>query len=240
MHRTCALLAALTIAAATPAAGLRFKASGTKLVVPNHPAINFPHDFTLEAWVKPDSGMRNDIFKFILSKNYEGSGYALVAIGRDDAQRFQFEALNTIAYGIPEPILRGRWWHVAGVREGATNRLYVNGLLVAEERNTPPLRPNNLPLMIGSSLWSGLPGVVDEVRLWSIARSQLELISWKDRMLSGRERGLAAYWRFDEGRGYIVRDATGHLPAVHLGSTNKRDNADPQWVTGISLRRFAR
>jgi len=51
-------------------------------------------------------------------------------------------------------------------------------------------------------------GHIDEVRLWSIARTQSQIYSDKDKILSGKESGLEYYWRLDEGSGTIINNSS--------------------------------
>jgi hypothetical protein len=53
-------------------------------------------------------------------------------------------------------------------------------------------------------------GAVDEIRIWSKARSTSDIQINMNRRLSGREPGLVCYWRLDEVTGDLVMDATGH------------------------------
>src|SRR5262249_51690616 len=41
-------------------------------------------------------------------------------------------------------------------------------------------------------------GLMDEVRIWSVARSQAEIAATMFERLAGNEPGLVAYYRFDE------------------------------------------
>ena len=90
-----------------------------------------------------------------------------------------------------------------------TFRFYRNGELqgtVNLPNNLPSynLGTNNLPLRIGTESW--LPslldihfiGVINEVRIWNIARSYQELFYYGDRTIEGPiPSGLIAYYRFN-------------------------------------------
>ena len=52
-------------------------------------------------------------------------------------------------------------------------------------------------------------GLIDEVRIWNIARSEEEIAATMSPPLSDKSEGLLAYWRF-EGEGESVVDATGN------------------------------
>ena len=70
-------------------------------------------------------------------------------------------------------------------------------------------------LSVGSS--KGAPGAeftgqIDDVRVWSAARSQAAVRSDAATRLSGSEPGLAGYWPFDDGAGHVVADLAPPTP----------------------------
>lgn len=75
-----------------------------------------------------------------------------------------------------------------------------------------PLYGYNNPLSIGGangvSAEQGFKGNFAEVRVWNHALSDKEKESYKDRVMNGRESGLALYWPMDEGLDRYVFDAS--------------------------------
>jgi hypothetical protein len=53
-------------------------------------------------------------------------------------------------------------------------------------------------------------GAIEEVRVWTNARSQAQIIQTMSQPLAGNEAGLLAYFPFSEGTGDTTADATGH------------------------------
>jgi hypothetical protein len=51
-------------------------------------------------------------------------------------------------------------------------------------------------------------GFLDEIRIWSVARTQDEIQSNTSHELSGDEDNLVGYWKFNEGAGMLVNDET--------------------------------
>ena len=105
-------------------------------------------------------------------------------------------------YEVGEAVLEyGTWYHVAIVYNGSKITAFVNGLFNGEADLTGNLRQNIEELTIGGTYW--LPsdttnGSIDEVRIWSVARTQAEIQANYDVSLSGNEPGLMGYWKFDE------------------------------------------
>jgi len=73
-------------------------------------------------------------------------------------------------------------------------------------------------------------GRIDEVRIWNVARTQMEIRADMYRGLVGDESGLAAYWPFDEGSGVQVFDQSinGRNGSLGGGVADQR----PMWVGG--------
>lgn len=213
---------------------LRFSRDGQCVVVADSDALDITGPLTIEAWVKPEQGIQGKWFDFIVSKQMAGTGYTLLSVGN----RFQFEA-NTIGIASPVEIPINSWVHVAGVWDSGSLKLYLNGNLSAQTADAPvPPIANDFPLWIGSSPFgadTNWRGVIDEVRIWSIARTQSEIQSAMNHYLTGNEPGLAAYWSFSEGTGQFVRDVTGNVQAGRLGDSGNSDQNDPEWVEGKAL-----
>ncbi|KAL6765981.1 concanavalin A-like lectin/glucanase domain-containing protein [Haematococcus lacustris] len=106
----------------------------------------------------------------------------------------------------------GGWHHLAvtwtAADKGLTN-IYMDGLLMASAvtHKTAPLEPGG-SFMIGgeqdcyggcTDLSQSFHGRLDEVRLWSVARSQADILRTM-RWVTGLERepGLVAWWQFNE------------------------------------------
>ena len=84
--------------------------------------------------------------------------------------------------------------HVAVVFTGVERRHYINGELAATFADAGPLTTNGHPLRIGSDFdWERSPtGLVDEVRLWNVARTT-DQIRANLKSGSSRSRGGGAW-----------------------------------------------
>lgn len=188
--------------------------NGDAVVIPNDPSLNFDGDFTVEAWVKPNSDILLDPFDFVVSKQLNGTGYTLLQIDNS----FQFES-----YGDPDfsqtyfatallPLVPDEWVHLAGVRAGDANLLYIDGNLAANVAVPENVVPNSLDLYIGGSIfgnptsWNGL---IDEVRIWSDARTEKEISNDQFVSIIGSRENLVGNWRFESGGGSTLLDSSG-------------------------------
>jgi len=70
-------------------------------------------------------------------------------------------------------------------------------------------------------------GLIDEVRVWNVGRTQSEIKATMNTVLSGGEPGLVYYWRFDEGKGLLVES----LAFASYGTLGGGIvDAEPRWV----------
>ena len=69
------------------------------------------------------------------------------------------------------------WTHLAATYDGATMRLYVNGVQVASRAQTGTIATSTNPLQIGGDSLYGqyFAGMIDEVRVYNRALSVTEI-----------------------------------------------------------------
>ena len=104
-----------------------------------------------------------------------------------------------------------RWVHVAGVITPQGGRFYVNGHL---EGHHPELTLAQLDENERNELGWAMTGLIDEVRLWRVARSEGQIRENLFARLKGDEEGLLALWSFDGDDGLHVPDRS---PNQHDG-----------------------
>lgn len=151
------------------------------IIADNSPVFADTNDFTISVWIKPHeisdrfilakTGAYSDIY----SKGYElrmdgwGSKLMWYAGGGsvfDD---------SVFLYGMQE----NKWYNIIAMREGATAKLYVNGMLVGEKTGLSPITyTGTTPLMIGGVTggagWS-LDSVIDDVEFYNTALTQAQI-----------------------------------------------------------------
>ena len=123
-------------------------------------------------------------------------------------------------YTASDTIQLGKWYHLAGVinAETDTMQLYINGVEVGNTnfRGEKGFYQSQKPLRIGWTHEEERPtqspfvGLIDEVRIWNVARTEAEIRSDMNIQLTGDEPGLIAYWKFDETTDGVARDASPH------------------------------
>lgn len=121
----------------------------------------------------------------------------------------------------------GEWHHAALRYDKASQKLqgFLDGVASPQssgDRATP--WASNLRAFYGFGLattynmgsGAAFRGQIDEIRIWNVARTGVQLLSNACRSLTGQEPGLIAYWRLDEGQGLVAHDASGHGSLANL------------------------
>jgi hypothetical protein len=128
--------------------------------------------------------------------------------------------------GLPET---GGWLHVAATYDGSIMRAYVNGNQAGYKPATDLLATAQTTVKLG---WSPsvvppafFDGLLDEVRIWKIARTADEIKRDMSVRLTGSEPWLVAYWHFDEGTGTVAHDAS----TLHNDATLEPLEDHPLW-----------
>ena len=110
-------------------------------------------------------------------------------------------SINVIVGGLKTD---NTWTHIATTFDGTNYKLFVNGEEVNNYTDAAGRTPLPTPVrFIGAnhtSLESQPPefiGKIDEVRMWSVARTQAEIQETMNDTLSGDESGLVAYYPMD-------------------------------------------
>ena len=114
------------------------------------------------------------------------------------------------------------WYHLAWVKEGTEFRFYVDGQLVHTRTGVPLNLQTNSAYNIGRND-NNMEGFIDEVRIWSVARTQAEIQANMNLELTGSESGLDAYYNFNEGNGTALTDLTGNYSGTFQGGLDATD-----------------
>ncbi len=165
-----------------------------------------------------------------LSSVFGIEGNFLIRIGDADRPRNQLQLVNpngnwpspNAAPGLPV----NEWIHIAVVWDATTGEriYYQNGEVVASDNAASGSVSLNSGCYVGRSYddsrW--LPGEISELRIWNIQRTQ-EQIASSMYTVDPTTPGLLAYWKFNEGSGNVINDATGN-------GTNLTGEGTPTWV----------
>lgn len=219
---------------------LVFDGSNDIVRVPRSATLEPTNELTVECWVKPRSAgqyhariLRMAVARgFILA--WEQSGDQRVQLRIDGATNGTIAAVDTV----PTSTYLNAWHHIAGVysASGNTTRLYVDGILKDAKSGMGALRYTNADLHIGNSIYGdeAFDGAIDELRIWSVARTQAQIAADMSKTYVGGRPGLVGYWKMDAGSGQLVADSSGLGNNGQLGNDSlpAGDSGDPAWVSG--------
>jgi hypothetical protein len=164
---------------------LRFDGVDDDVLIPRSASLE-PATITVEGWVRAPTSPGN--FRYVIVNSANGclapsygiytatdGGLAFVVSGGDDST-------DTASPAAPATVWDGAWHHVAGTFDGATVRLYVDGVEVGN--GTPASVPiaYGLPTstdtrfgMFGGTCTLPYAGDLDEPRIWARAMSSTEV-----------------------------------------------------------------
>ncbi len=157
-------------------AGKAFLFDGTTLInVGKIKALINPDEITVEAWVYPEdlAGWK------LICCNWGGAEVGAYHLGVE-ANVPKFHITNdagATSFAGGGNLVVGEWQHVAGVYDGKSVMVYVNGELANEAKASGGFKDNDMDVIIGSKdsrelQWNGR---IDEVRISRVARKPQEL-----------------------------------------------------------------
>lgn len=171
-------------------------------------------EMTIEAWV-----FRQDANRFETIVSHDAPGSYRLAF----SPRLRFYR-GTNFSEVATPVLANKWTHVAVSYNGALARFYVNGELAGTRALTHTGAGKLRPLLLGHDDSHNLDigpinrflGSLDEVRVWSVARSAAEIRDGLYREIRG-ELGQVAVFP----RGGRVEEISGLVGRIGAGVTEQ-------------------
>jgi hypothetical protein len=225
-------------AIAGPGYALAFNGTNQYVTVPDHDALTFTNAFTWEAWVQITktnwSAAAGEDWAALFAKDSYAKEYWL-AVYSNKTINVRFNANQFATNFSATAVSTSSWQHVAATWDGTNVCYYLNGALDHTVPWTNEISNTTNVLLIGRDAVSGgryhFGGLMDELRLWNVARSQAEIQATMNRALSGSESGLVAYWPFDENGGTVISNR-----ATATGSAcNGVPSNTPTWVASTLL-----
>ncbi len=192
------------------------------------PALNITGALTVEAWVRPSSFTTvNQILQKggTVGTQIDREGYQLRFDGGTSLGFTVSNAGSQDGIGMNvQPGDLNRWMHVAATYDGSTIKIYRNGQLANQKNTSLVISHNSNPLLIGKrqDSWH-FNGDIDEVRIWNVARTKVEILNSLSEQLNGDETGLVGYWdmnREGQGQGLVVENKALATGSALNGTTN--------------------
>ncbi|MHA1753511.1 MAG: LamG domain-containing protein [Candidatus Helarchaeota archaeon] len=161
---------------------------------------------TIEAWVKPLSQYYNTVIA-------KGSANFFVQLVKYLRPGFIFKGLNIDYSGIEnywgrillyDYIPEDEWTHIACTysEQDQLITIYLNGVIKHQCSASGKIESLEDDLRIGARISDIYPeyfkGLMDEIRIWNVARTQSEILDNMAKELDGNENGLIGYWNFNK------------------------------------------
>ena len=144
----------------------------------NDESLNITDAITIEAWVKTIDAV-SDVGIVSRYTDWGSTHWELFRDGAHPAFRVNDESGNHSAITGTSDITDGNWYHIAGVRDPSTDKLYiyVNGKSDATSvvDNTGQTTPA-INLLIGKRASTYFNGSIDEVRIYNYARTPEQIL----------------------------------------------------------------
>lgn len=191
------------------------------LSIPYHAGFTLHGTFTIECWVKPSVTGGHSSYQTILSKTTNTVAlitHVWLGLNKtNDRVRFSPDGDSKNVMESDRSIPEGQWSHVAARFQPSGNNylatLFIDGLPAGQKTYSSPGTQAQVPIVLGNMLTSpnlqttyAYSGLLDELRLWSTARSDAEIADNYRREFNGPLAGLAGDYRFDGD----VLDASGN------------------------------
>ncbi len=226
--------------------GLSFDGVDDYVRIPHGNALNLgTGEFTIEAWIQVEDDIEA-LAPIILAKKAGSLSANGFMFGLNDKGKLviQIEGQSYFASSWGGVDLRdGQCHHVVYTRENAsgsdTVRAYIDGGLRSKSVKSIPktLNADNTDdLTIGWSEFTIIndeyyfKGMIKEVRVWNVRKSQSEISASMDKFLDGNESGLVGYWSLYENGGQAGQDRSGNGNNAVLGGGSGAEGSDPTWA----------
>jgi hypothetical protein len=147
--------------------------------------VDWGKGLTVEAWVRFRRLERPATYEIASNtKDDRGPGWRFMVSWQSLCLRSGEGGAGTTWGAASSPSMvrfeTGQWYHLAGTYDGSTFRVYVDGVLAGESAPGLKLEAGDPVVNVGSYRGGyayGLDGSVDDVRLYSYARSPVQIIA---------------------------------------------------------------
>lgn len=172
-------------------------------------------DWTVSMWIKPTKVTGTQyLFEKKLNTIGEnaGSSFAILIFNEEFIVTWDNGGF-TKQFKTDYNVNADECYHIAVTKEDALLSFYVDGVFVAEKQYIPAVvagsTKNQENILIGNNYGSIHPytGVIDEVRVWDVARTESEISAQLYSTFTNSD-GLLLYLKFDEGSGITAIDET--------------------------------
>jgi hypothetical protein len=207
----------------------------------NDASLNITGNITIEAWIRTNSFFF--FYNRIVEKDWTNS-YYFGSGQNNNSISFGMDPNGNVANILetaPNLVTTQVWTHVAGSWDGSTLRIYINGELSASKAWTNAsvdgsVRTTKIGRWYNDTEDHYFEGIIDEVRIWSEARTSQQIRDnmYRELPSPGLEANLAAYYQFNEGSDQTTEDLSQNTNTAVRGATINVEASDPTWITSTA------
>lgn len=192
---------------------LSFNGKGTA-TIPGDKVLVSADAISIQAWIKP------------IIDSIAGNSMSLVSKGNSLdlglIDGFVYFKLGQDTFITNKKVANDQFTHISAILSKPTLQIYFDGELILKDSvNNLIYTPESDNVIIGKNY----KGVIDEVRLWSRALEDNEVIKDYTRYLTGNENGLDAYYTFNYLLSDEIYDCSSTKRVFH-GNTGKLVNVE--------------
>jgi Concanavalin A-like lectin/glucanases superfamily len=192
--------------------GSSLKFDGEDMVtIPASEDLNLTEEFTLEAWIKPET---EGEYGHLFVKEDAAEEQTAYVISKHESRFHARLGIPGVEEESPTDALElGSWQHIAATYDGGRVRFYVNGELVGNAPVADILSTDGALRIGDADLWwsdEGFKGRIDEVRIYDRALSDAEVQADSAAPIQTPQKSPIAAYSFDAGEGSTLEDVTGN------------------------------
>jgi hypothetical protein len=224
------LVSTTTLIGQGASSALQFDNLGANINIPSDPGdeLNPSDAVTAECWFNPQLAFSNDHQPRLVVKH--NSWVLMVLPSGQPTFSVNDGTWREGAYGSAISNT-DQWYHLAGVFNGSSVGIYVNGILdgYTDFGETIQLAEQAYDVRIGGMYvpYRTLSGYMDEIRIWHEARTATQIRTFMNKKLTATDMtNLVGYWRFDEGIG-----ATAYDLSQYNNDGSVDNDSIPGWYT---------
>ena len=211
---------------------LSFDGTNQCVAVPTAAGSAMSGPMTVEAWVelRADSSWAR-LMDFGNIPSPLNNIVCLLSAGTSGQPQFViFNGTSSTVVTSPSALPLNTWTHVAFTYDGTNGSIFINGILaVSAPMAAPPVATRTNNYIARSNF--GDPDanvIVDDFRIWSVARSPAQIQASMGAPLVGNEAGLLLYYKFDSTNGTVATNSASATGAAYNGTLVN----GPAWVPG--------
>jgi hypothetical protein len=162
-------------AAGKNGAALSFDGVNDWVTIADTNLLDLTSGMTLEAWIRPS--LVSNWRTVILKERGAGLSYSLYSSNDNGRPSTWIFRSNDAESTSPSALAVNTWVHLAATYDGATLRLYANGVQVSSKAVTGAMTTSTSPLRIGgNAVWTEFfGGLIDDVRVYNRALTATEI-----------------------------------------------------------------